>query len=392
MEPIAARGRETGQTLVLFVLALGVLLGFVAMSIDVGLILHERRSQQNAADAAALAAVAELPDSPSDAIANALEWAENNGYEIADGATITVTTPYNGDSAAVEVVIEEETPFIFARALGLDSINVHARAVASREPASLYEPAIFAASTGCANPIEVVTSSADIDVVGGIISNGQVKMTGSDIQAEGSLTYICDDPLLNNATFTGGLNQVTDPVDWPEYFNYWDFDCDFTIASTDPWEINPTVAPSLYADPATGVLNSGVYCHVDDIVVSQGASGSVTFVSREGVYFKGGPYDLTAYEDDVLIYAEQLSTYAPCPYTANLCQTWDDAAVHISTNGFTWEGIIFAPNGIIQFSASSLFSPSGGLWGNTVKISSSSGSITGLIDSEPSWGAVRLVE
>ncbi len=47
------RRGESGQTLILFVLALGVLLGFVAMSVDVGLILHERRSLQNAADAAA---------------------------------------------------------------------------------------------------------------------------------------------------------------------------------------------------------------------------------------------------------------------------------------------------------------------------------------------------
>ncbi|KKM62330.1 hypothetical protein LCGC14_1522760 [marine sediment metagenome] len=55
------RRDESGQTLILFVLALGVLLGSVAMSVDVGLILHERRSLQNAADAAALAGAIELP-------------------------------------------------------------------------------------------------------------------------------------------------------------------------------------------------------------------------------------------------------------------------------------------------------------------------------------------
>ena len=45
MEPQNARGRrEGGQMLILFVLALGVLMGMVAMSVDVGMILHERRS------------------------------------------------------------------------------------------------------------------------------------------------------------------------------------------------------------------------------------------------------------------------------------------------------------------------------------------------------------
>ena len=72
--------------LILFVLALGVLMGFMAMSIDVGMIFHERRSLQNAADSAALAGVPELPESPSAAEAKALEWAENNGYTSENGA------------------------------------------------------------------------------------------------------------------------------------------------------------------------------------------------------------------------------------------------------------------------------------------------------------------
>jgi len=134
MQWITARGgRESGQMLVLFVLALGVLMGFVAMSIDVGLILHERRSAQNAADAAALAGARDLPQSASAAVLAAQQWAVQNGFSSEDGATITVNTPYQGNPGAVEVIIEEETPFLFARALGLDSVNVHARAVAIRD-------------------------------------------------------------------------------------------------------------------------------------------------------------------------------------------------------------------------------------------------------------------
>ncbi len=139
---IATRDRrEGGQMLVLFVLALGVLLGFVAMTVDVGLILHERRSQQNAADAAALAAVAELPDSPSAAVAAAYDWANRNGYSSADGATVTVNTPYQGNPGSIEVIIEEDQPFIFATALGLNSIDVSARAVASIDPGTIGKTA-----------------------------------------------------------------------------------------------------------------------------------------------------------------------------------------------------------------------------------------------------------
>src|SRR5439155_826956 len=45
--------REGGQTLLIFVLALTVLLGMTAMAIDVGLLFEDRRHMQNTADAAA---------------------------------------------------------------------------------------------------------------------------------------------------------------------------------------------------------------------------------------------------------------------------------------------------------------------------------------------------
>ena len=46
---------EDGQALIQVTLSIMVLLGFVALSIDVGRVYSERRNMQNAADAAALA-------------------------------------------------------------------------------------------------------------------------------------------------------------------------------------------------------------------------------------------------------------------------------------------------------------------------------------------------
>ncbi len=127
---------EHGQALVLFVLALGVLLGFVAMSIDVGLILHERRSLQNAADAAALAGAIELPESQTLAGSKAQEWAESNGIDLGAGDEITITV--DPVTNAVEVEVRREASFIFGRALGLTTVDVHASAVAQiGAPASL---------------------------------------------------------------------------------------------------------------------------------------------------------------------------------------------------------------------------------------------------------------
>ena len=80
---LAARKRsapkqEKGQTLIMFTLLLVVLLGFVAMVVDVGMFLHERQNVQNMVDAAALAGAQNLPDDSSGALAAAQQYAQLN--------------------------------------------------------------------------------------------------------------------------------------------------------------------------------------------------------------------------------------------------------------------------------------------------------------------------
>src|SRR5258708_17015297 len=50
---------DKGQTLVLTALCMSVMLGFMALALDVGVLFHARRSLQTAADAAALAGAAD---------------------------------------------------------------------------------------------------------------------------------------------------------------------------------------------------------------------------------------------------------------------------------------------------------------------------------------------
>ena len=122
------RRSERGQALIIFVLAAGVLFGFVAMTIDVGLILHQRRVLQNTADAAALAGAMELPESPGLAYDKAQQWAELNGIDVSSGDQMEITV--NTADNTVSVRVERETSFIFGRVLGLVSTGVHADATA----------------------------------------------------------------------------------------------------------------------------------------------------------------------------------------------------------------------------------------------------------------------
>jgi len=130
MRPIlAATAKEQGQTLLMFVLALTVLLGFVAMAIDVGLFYEDRRHLQNTADAAALAGVAELPKNPAAAKQKAADWVAINGVGSAEIKSIEVrTTGYANDTVYVE--LEGDFGWIFGRVLGKTTDKVGASAAA----------------------------------------------------------------------------------------------------------------------------------------------------------------------------------------------------------------------------------------------------------------------
>ena len=120
---------EGGQALIVAVLAMTALIGMVAMTIDVGMLFHDRRHYQNSADAMALAGVAELPTNPGLAIQKAKDWGTNNGISAGQIKTIQVrTTGFPNDTLYVE--LEGQFNWIFARALGKTNSKLGAEAAA----------------------------------------------------------------------------------------------------------------------------------------------------------------------------------------------------------------------------------------------------------------------
>jgi Flp pilus assembly protein TadG len=118
---------ETGQALILFVLAMTVLIGFVAMTLDVGQYMYARQHMQNGADSAALAGVAELPASPDNATSEARTYALQNGLQNSDIQSITVSTTHSTNDT---ITVKLNTPFYwnFAQVLGLLHTTVVAQA------------------------------------------------------------------------------------------------------------------------------------------------------------------------------------------------------------------------------------------------------------------------
>jgi len=152
-----------GQVLAIVALALPVLLGAGAISVDVGYMYMARAAIQNAADAGSRAGTAILAEggSEADALAEATSFANQNiaSNSFLTGATLTVTFP---TSDSVKVDISHNLSLFFAQAVGFESTNISTSATAAlaavREMDSntVVPLAVYCNNSGgCANTLAV---------------------------------------------------------------------------------------------------------------------------------------------------------------------------------------------------------------------------------------------
>jgi Putative Flp pilus-assembly TadE/G-like len=129
---IVARKNERGQAIVLMVLSLVVLIGMAALVLDVGHWFRTKRRLQGTADAAALAAAQKLPEDPSAAAAMAMNYANQNGGDVAGSDIIISSTAAPNDTIYVKA--DRTDPGIFTGVLGITSAKIDAHAKARVGP------------------------------------------------------------------------------------------------------------------------------------------------------------------------------------------------------------------------------------------------------------------
>jgi hypothetical protein len=115
--------RERGQVLAIFAILLFVIIGVVAIVIDISWVWTNGLRVQRAADAAALAGVIYLPGNPSGAYAVARGEATKNGYTGGSGTTITPAQD-SGNPRRLNVTITTSVNSFFARIFGINSYSV----------------------------------------------------------------------------------------------------------------------------------------------------------------------------------------------------------------------------------------------------------------------------
>ena len=119
---------QNGQSMVLALVFLTVLMGMAALVIDVGSWYRAHRQAQATADASALAGAQVLPDTTA-ATALANEYSGKNSTQGAPPPQITYSQQgYEADT--IQVTVTRPSPGFFAKLFGFASVNVKGRATA----------------------------------------------------------------------------------------------------------------------------------------------------------------------------------------------------------------------------------------------------------------------
>ncbi len=322
------RKPESGQALVLTVAALVALLGALGLAIDMGVLRYDKRLQQTAADAAAIAGATNLYNSSdttstgaggAGVLAGAIAAAKANGFpdtckytyggsNCPTGGGVGYVTvkvnnppasgPHAGQDAYVEVLVSDVQPTYFMKILGVSSATVVARAVAAAPPG-------YSLGDNCLTTLQPPTASIEgVNLNGnptlnaptcGIADNGNFNTKGNALNVVAD-TFGAAGTWVSKGTQPGDVQCTSGQTPCPIYP---------TAGFNDPLasKLNATTAPTPSSSPQTcsisgsGSTNTGsTYCTYNSTdstyYISPGTYCSITItgVATDKVVFNSGVY------------------------------------------------------------------------------------------------------
>ncbi len=267
MNRIKKAKKQAGQVIVVTAIMLTVLIASGGMMIDLGYVYVMRAKLKNAADAAALAAVYNLPNSGT-ATSTANSYIARN----LSGTTAAVTTPYQGSNNEISVYLQRRVPHYFMQIMGFTSTNVVAKSVGAAYIST--PPTVF----GSPNllPIGVPDTAPSSCIIWG--PNNQ-----------------CNDfnPSGGGGPLTSQYKGLLDYTTCNEFADPASTDCATFVAATPD-------DPSKSQDIHAWILN-GCYCNVgtgNDVEVTNGDLGQnvsgplSTRCTQQSLSDSGGSYGL----------------------------------------------------------------------------------------------------
>lgn len=346
---------EEGQALVLLALAFIILLGFVGLAIDGGIVYTERRRAQNAADAAAMAGALSILNG-GEAITPGFARAFDNGYDNnqADNWVEVYNPPidgmYAGNLNYVQVKIRARVNPVFSQVVFQGRLENRVMAIARARP-SVAQPIVDGqalvglAPHGCSVVWSHGNNMTTIDGSGifvnsddpdcAMVANGgnQLYVNGGDINVVGGWE------IGNNSTITplptSGATQVRTPViDPPTCAS------DGTVDSTAK-TVTPGRISSLRVENGDWTFAPGVYCLDNGFTINGGSvtgTGVTFYVNTGDVTWSGNATIRLAAPTDgewanMLVYQNPTDT--------------DRATINGDSNS-SFTGTIFIPGAEVQ--------------------------------------------
>ena len=305
------RTDRPGAVLVWVVLSLSVIVGVVAIVLDGGRQFTERRRDQAAANAAALAGGANLyanywtnngTDPLGTAQAAAVAAAEANGVP-AGGVTVNIppqSGSFAGQAGYVEVIIQTNLSASFGRVFTQQDLSVQARAVARGKPMQIG--LILLAPSGAGTLLvnspafSVLNTPIIVDSVDpaaytqqsfGVVLASQFDITGGYTNP-------------GNAIMIGPINTGVAPTPDPLWYLPVPSSSSLTTRATSPTTINSIIPKTLQP----GVYQGGIH-----------VTGLSAVVMQSGIYvMQGGGFvvdsNATVTGNQVMIYNTTSSSYA----------------------------------------------------------------------------------
>jgi hypothetical protein len=406
------RQDEDGQTLVLVALCMTMVLGFMALAIDVGSTFRSRRNAQIAADAAAIAAALDYKYNASTTKAQAAGQAAATANGVTNGvggATVSINIPpkngpFAGQSGFIEAMVSEPSPTVFMGVLTrTHSLEVGGRAVAGS-----------GSNVGCLWTL--ATSGNDVSLTGSgaidaincdIYDNSSNLSNALTLTGSGSITAK-EVGIVGGYTVTGsgrisplpvtGLSPAADPLGGLAAPTIPTGTCTSNCTPSNTGSGNLTLNPGNYTSitntgSGTLTLNAGNYI-ISDSLTNTGSgklilgagnytiggnfqsTGSSSLTLGAGLYIIGGNLQLTGSGSmngsGITFYTEgattltgsgNMSLSAPTsgPYSGVLVfQSRSDSSAMALTGsgGDTVQGILYAPKAPLTLTGSGSFNVS----------------------------------
>ncbi len=307
-------------------LCLVVLVGFMAVTMDGGVLMSDRRQAQAAADAAALAAASDLyqqqvtsyPNNPGrdgtsgTAKASALTTAAANGYSSSYVTVNVASGTYSEGANAgqalpngyAEVIVLGSQSRGFSSIFGVGSLSVHARAVARGLYSQGNGNSILCLNATAKNAFSIAATNTNVTCAGSIIVDSTdadaMDATGSNAYCKAPVYYVTGgyagasywEDLNGNQLAPKTSQPVTpDPLSGLAYPDPTTLTLQNsgtrTVMATEPQPV--VLNPGLYGgisiqSGATAILNPGIY-----YMAGSGFSVSTASVTANGVLIFNGP-------------------------------------------------------------------------------------------------------